>query len=221
MKPLSILHLVTRLERGGASDCTLWQAIGAARRGHRVVVASGPTDAPTPILERARREPRIAFVDLPALGRAVRPGRDLQALLAIARLIRAERFDVLHLHTSKAGALGRLAALLSGQRRKVIHQPHGHLFYGYYGRVGSSLVVGAERLLAPLARLQITLTGTGAREHLERGVGRVEQFRALPSGIDFRPLRRAARRRDDCREKLGFASEDLVVTTLCRLEPIK
>jgi glycosyltransferase involved in cell wall biosynthesis len=216
-----VLHLITRLERGGSSDCTLWQAIGAARRGHEVTVASGPTDAPSPLVALASREPGLSFVTVTELSRAIRPWNDARALLSIWSLLRRRRFDIIHLHTSKAGALGRLAALAAGARRRVIHQPHGHLFYGYYGRLASRVVVAAERTLAPLARLHITLTDAGTGEHLEHGIGRPHQYRTLPSGVDFRPLRAAARRREECRRRLGFGPDDIVVGTLCRLEAIK
>jgi glycosyltransferase involved in cell wall biosynthesis len=220
-RPLAILHVITRLERGGSSDCTLWQAIGAARRGHRVTIACGPSSAEAPLLARAQRQEGLAFLTLPTLRRPVRPGADLRALLAIARLLRRNRYDVIHLHTSKAGALGRLAALVVGQRRRVVHQPHGHLFYGYYGRLGDALVLFAERLLAPLAARQLTLTARGAAEHLARGVGREAQFRVIPSGVEMRPLREAARRREAVRRRLGYAPDDVVLMSLARLEPIK
>ena len=216
-----VLHVITRLERGGSSDCTLWQAIGAARRGHEVTVASGPTDAPSPMLAVAQRQPGLSFVTITPLGRPIRPWRDARALASIGRLMLRGRFDIIHLHTSKAGALGRLAALLTGGRRRVIHQPHGHLFYGYYGGAASRLVVAAERALAPFARMHITLTDAGAGEHLARGVGRPGQFRTLPSGVDFRALRAAARRRAACRRRFEFTPEDRVVGTLGRLDPIK
>ena len=216
-----MLHLITRLDRGGSSDCTLFQAIGTARRGHAAVVASGPSVAVSPLLERARREPGVRFLTVPSLLRPLRPWRDLRALLEVARLLRRGRFDVIHLHTSKAGVLGRATARLLGLTERVVHQPHGHLFYGYYGAVGSWLVLWTERRLASWARLHLTLTGRGTEEHLARRVGRKEQFRTIPSGIDLAPLRRAARRRAALRAQLGYAADDLLVGTLCRLEPIK
>ncbi len=218
---LRVLHLVTRLERGGSSDCTLWQAMGAARRGCEVTIASGPTGRPTPLLDIARRLPRLTLVPILPLGRSPHPMRDLRALLAIVGLLRHGRFDVIHLHTSKAGALGRIAAALTGQTARVIHQPHGHLFYGYYGRAGTALVLFAERWLARFARFQVTLTAAGAEEHLRRGIGRPEQYRTLPSGVDFRGLRAARGRRESCRRRLGYGRDDFVIGSICRLEPIK
>jgi len=216
---LSILHLITRLERGGSSDCTLWQAIGAARRGHLVTVASGPTDRPTSMLATAATVAGLRLVTLPSLVRPLRPWSDVRAFIEIRRLLSADRFDIVHTHTSKAGALGRLAAGWS--RHAVIHQPHGHMFYGYYGRLPTAGVIAAERALARLCRLQIVLSRRGAEEHLGRGVGSPESFRVLRSGIDLRPWRDALRRRADCRSRLGMAPEAFVVGALCRLEAIK
>jgi glycosyltransferase involved in cell wall biosynthesis len=216
-----VLHLITRLDRGGSSDCTLFQAMGTARRGHAVVIASGPSAAASPLVARARRQPGVRFLTVPALLRPLSPWRDLRALAAVVRLLRRGRFDVIHLHTSKAGALGRAAARLAGMTDRVVHQPHGHLFYGYYGALGSGLVLALERRLAPWARLHLTLTDRGADEHLSRGIGRREQFRTLPSGVDFAPLRRAVRNRDALRARLGYAASDVVVATLCRFEPVK
>jgi glycosyltransferase involved in cell wall biosynthesis len=218
---LAILHVITRLERGGASDCTLWQAIGAARRGHDVTIACGPSDIASPLVERARRQERLRLVILPALARPLRPAADLRSLYALVRLMRDVRPDVIHLHTSKAGTLGRIAAALLGRRGRVVHQPHGHLFYGYYGRLGAALVLLAERALAPLAARQVTLTARGAQEHLDAGVGRRDQFRVIPSGVEMAPLRAAARGREAARRRLGYAPHEFVVMSLARLEPIK
>jgi glycosyltransferase involved in cell wall biosynthesis len=218
--PLSVLHLITRLDRGGSSECTLLQAIGTARRGHWVTLAFGRSRDPSPLLARAERTRGLRLVPVPWLAREIGLTRDLRSLLAIVRLLRAGRYDIVHTHTSKAGALGRIAAALLG-RGPVIHQAHGHLFYGYYGRLGSALVVLIERILARWSRVQIALTWRGAEEHLGRGIGRPGEFRVIRSGIDLTPYRGARSRRDVCRARLGFAPGDLVVGTLCRLEPIK
>jgi glycosyltransferase involved in cell wall biosynthesis len=218
--PLAILHLITRLERGGSSDCTILQAIGAARRGHRVTLAFGPSTAPSALLLEARRQRGLELIEVPSLVRAPSPVGDARALVGLVRLLRARRFDILHTHTSKAGAVGRIAAALVPPL-PVVHQPHGHLFYGYHGRLGTRLVILAERILAPLAARQIVLSWRGAEEHLARGVGRPGQFTVVRSGIDLRPFRRAHQRREASRARLGLRPEEFAVGTLCRLEPIK
>lgn len=218
--PLRILHLITRLDRGGSSDCTLLQAIGQARRGHRVTLACGPSLSPSPLLDEARRQCCLEIVEIPRLRRDLSPLDDARAFVSLVRLFRARRFDIVHTHTSKAGAIGRLAATIAA-RAPVVHQPHGHLFYGYHGRFGTGLLILAERLLAPLARRHIVLSWRGAEENLARNVGQPGQFTVVRSGIDLRPFRRARDRREICRRRLGLRPEDFAVGTLCRLEPIK
>jgi glycosyltransferase involved in cell wall biosynthesis len=219
--PLRIVHLITRLERGGSSDCTLLQAIAAARRGHRVTVAAGPSPIESSLVSRARATAGLELVIIPELARPIRPWNDLRALRAIVRLLRERACDILHTHTSKAGALGRLATLFR-RPAAVLHQPHGHLFYGYYGALGSRCIVLAERALARLADAQIALTRRGAEEHLRRGIGRPEAFHVVRSGVDLRPWRRRpARDRNACRAALGVGADRFVVGTLCRLERIK
>jgi hypothetical protein len=53
------------------------------------------------------------------LGRRVRPADDALALRRLVRLMRDERYDIVHTHTHKAGALGRPASMLSGVRARV------------------------------------------------------------------------------------------------------
>ncbi|MGB5219897.1 MAG: glycosyltransferase [Polyangiales bacterium] len=52
------------------------------------------------------------------------PLADLRALWALTRLMRRERFDIVHTHTPKAGLLGQLAARLSGVP-VVVNTLHG------------------------------------------------------------------------------------------------
>src|SRR3989441_9851271 len=88
----------------------------------------------------------VPLLDVPALGREV-GARALAALVHLWRLMRARRPAIVHTHTSKAGFVGRLAARLAGVPA-IIHQPHGHIFYGYYGAGRTAFYVALERLAA-------------------------------------------------------------------------
>ena len=72
-------------------------------------------------IDRLRAEGFV--VHLVPMARTVHPLRDLRALVLLARLFRRQRYDVVHCHSSKAGFLGRLAALLAGCRH-IVYTPH-------------------------------------------------------------------------------------------------
>lgn len=217
--PRKVLHLITRLDAGGSSENVLLSARGAMARGLDALVASGPSARPSVEALSGDVPCRI----LPALTREIHPFKDAAALSQISGLLRSWKPDVLHTHTSKAGILGRwAAALCPAPRPKVVHTPHGHVFYGYFPRWKSSLFILLERLAAKRTDVLVALSRGELRESLERGVGRPEQWTVVPSGIAFRPpsLDRAQARRA-LKAASGIAEDALVVGSVARLEPVK
>jgi glycosyltransferase involved in cell wall biosynthesis len=216
---MTALHLITRLSLGGPSLNTIDSVLALDRAGWRTILAVGSVEEEISVLDQARsRGCRIVF--LPALTREVSPAKDLRALWQVFRLIKRERVTLVHTHTSKAGFLGRLAAWLA-RVPVVVHTPHGHVFYGYYGRRLTALFVGLERLAAWLTDRIVVLTERGIEEHLARGIGRREQFRVIPSGVDLELIRLSARSYEMARSQLGVDSETHLIVGLGRLEPVK
>ncbi len=60
--------------------------------------------------------------------REISPLEDLRSLASIYKLIKNYRPDIIHLHSSKAGFLGRLAAFLAFKRKGVFYSPRGFSF---------------------------------------------------------------------------------------------
>jgi glycosyltransferase involved in cell wall biosynthesis len=192
MSPQKTVHIITRLDMGGSAQNTMLTVLGQDRaRFEPIVIAGMPgrrdaqggqiaTDANRRRLERAG----IKCYVVPTLQRSVRPGSDLRALGTLIRVLRSEAPVVVHTHTSKSGILGRLAAWVVGVP-VVIHTPHGHVFYGHFGRLMSWMFLLLERLWARRTTRLIALTDAERDEHLIRRVGRSEHFRVIPSGIEL------------------------------------
>lgn len=68
-----------------------------------------------------------SFFHVPELTREISPASDLKALSRLKEIFKAEKPDVVHLHSSKAGFLGRLAAKTAGVK-KIFYSPHGYGF---------------------------------------------------------------------------------------------
>ena len=212
------VHVITRLTLGGSSENTVSTIEALSRRGYGATLALGP-ESETASLEDARRR-GCELVEVPALGREVQPARDVAAVLALARLFRRARPVIVHTHTSKAGFVGRLAARLA-RVPVVIHQPHGHIFYGYWGRARTTLFVTLERLAARWTDTLVALTPREIEEHVERGIGRAAQWAVVPSGVPTARLRAAAPSRAAARARLGLPADAFVVAGVGRLVPIK
>ncbi len=190
---LRVLHPITRLTLGGSSENTIASCVALDRAGYDCILATSFRESDASSLADARRR-GCRVVDIPALGREVAPLADLTALAELVRLIRRERPAIVHTHTSKAGFIGRLAAVIA-RVPAVIHQPHGHIFYGYYSPRRTAVFTTLERRAARWTDRIITLTDRGTQEHLARDIGRAEQYVAVPSGVPTdRASRRGARR---------------------------
>ena len=216
---LHVLHAITRLTLGGSSENTIASCVALARAGYRCTLATSFGESDAASLDDARRR-GCRVEDVPSLGRELAPLADIAALRQLVALIRRERPAIVHTHTSKAGFVGRLAARIA-RAPGVIHQPHGHIFYGYYGAGRTALFIALERLAAKWTDRIVTLTDRGTEEHLARGIGRPEQYVSVPSGVPTERLRASAPSRAEARARLGLHQSAFVVMGLGRLIHIK
>ena len=218
---MRILHLITRMDRGGSAVNTLISATEQVLRGHHVVLAMGLSEeSEMGASERQRVEEGLQLFQkqggvvhwLPSLQRSIGL-HDWFAYREIGSLVDGS-FDVVHTHTSKAGVLGRLAA---HGRAKVVHTPHGHIFHGYFGSTKTSLFVAIERWLAKKSDALIALTEAEKEDHLKLNIGTAAQWRVVPSGVDVEAIsKRIAQLRQQADHRVLWDA-----VSVGRLVPIK
>lgn len=148
-------------------------AVGLGERGYEVLLCG-------PAVPRGLTGPvEHRYLDL---RRAIAPRADLLALGGLARIIREERPDVIHAHSSKAGAVARLARF-SHPRTPVLYTPHGYAFAGHFSRSAERLAYrGVERALAPLASRTVCVCEAEAR--LARSIGPGNRVSVVHNGIE-------------------------------------
>jgi glycosyltransferase involved in cell wall biosynthesis len=118
---MRILQLITRSEPGGAQAVVAGLASELIKVGHEVAIASG---------EEGEGEAwkgldsRIELFEVEGLGRSVSILADIAALLSIRRLYLQWKPDIVHVHTSKAAALGRLTGAFDSSR--IVYTMHGY-----------------------------------------------------------------------------------------------
>jgi glycosyltransferase involved in cell wall biosynthesis len=115
---------------------------------------------------------------------------DLRDLSLLARL--AGRADVVHAHSSKAGFLTRLAAVARHRTRCTLFTPHGWSFWVAGGLEGRAYLA-LERLGARWCRAIVAVSGAERDAGLAAGVGRFDQYRVIPNGVDLEPFLRDPR----------------------------
>jgi glycosyltransferase involved in cell wall biosynthesis len=218
--PISVLHILTRLIRGGADENTVLTVNGLDPHRFRVTLAVGAGSEATML---AAVSPSVRVIELTDLVREVSPRRDLAALRGLRRLIRDERYDIVHTHTAKAGMLGRFAARGAGP--VIVHTLHGSTFHGALGRAEYLLYWGLEKAAAGFTDRIITVGEDLRDRYLEAGIGRADRYQLIRSGMELSDFSAAAamgpERRAEVRRSLGVPADAPLVGKVARLEARK
>jgi glycosyltransferase involved in cell wall biosynthesis len=152
--------------------------------------------------------------------RSIRPVKDLKALFALVWLILKEKFDIVHTHSSKGGILGRLAAKLCGVPH-IIHTPHGHVFYGHFGRLTSRIFLWVERIFSKFTDRMVALTHGEKNDYIKLSVCAPEKLLTIHSGVDVQQFLNANGNGLEKRRSLGLAQDEAVIGFVGWLLPIK
>ena len=199
---------------GGAGRHVLDLADGLLRRDHEVCLVYSPDRAEDWCSQAIQAMPALTTRELP-MRRAV-GADDLQLTLQLRRLIdEMGPFDILHGHSSKAGALLRLAAI--GKGTPCIYTPHAFITLNPDLAFAERFAYRtAEWLLSYLANVVICVS----EQELEhaRSIGiQSDKLAMVHNGIQ----QLAAVNRHDMRAELQLAEEEVCVGFVGRLSAQK
>lgn len=117
------------------------------------------------------------------IARSMNPLLVIQSLIALLRLFRRERFDVLHAHTPVAALIGRVAARIAGIPL-VIYTAHGFYFHEGMPRWKYQLFVALERFGGKFTDLLFSQSAEDAAEAVKEGIAAQERILTIGNGID-------------------------------------
>src|SRR5437016_6220098 len=158
---MKILRIIARLNVGGPARHVVWLAEGLNPAGFDTLLVAGVVPAGEDDMSYVATSSGVTPFIIPDMSRELSL-KDALTIWKLFRLMRREQPDIVHTHTAKAGAVGRVAGLmyrwltpatLAGKPRKCwfVHTYHGHVFHGYYGPLKTRLFLAIERWLARLA----------------------------------------------------------------------
>lgn len=219
---VKVARIISRLNVGGPARHCILLGEGLRRHGFETVLITGELEeGEADVLPAgvATTPGGVRLVRVPGLRPTIAPQDDLRALLRLVAILRRERPDIVHTHTSKAGALGRLAAALAGVP-VVVHTFHGHVLEGYFPRLPSAIIRLAERALARLSTRLVTLSpGLKDELTLRHQVTGAEKIDVIPLGRDLASFHGAPR--GHLRAEQGIPESAPLVGAVGRFVPIK
>ena len=151
------------------------------------------------------------------IARSLNPFRHPSSVLAMVRLFRRERFDVVHVHTPVAALLGRIAAKIAGVPL-VIYTAHGFYFHDDMSGWKRKIFVMMERFGGRLTDLLFTQSAEDVEAAVNENIVAARQVLAIGNGVDvmkFDPVKIGAQRQ--LRRALGVPDDAFLVGMVCRL----
>ncbi len=215
-RPIKVLRIIARMNVGGPAVQVsgLMRGLNPIDFEHRLLTGHCNTDEADYLIETAAAIP-VTRID--GLGRSIKPIADLTALIAIVKVIREFKPDIIHTHTAKAGVLGRIASIISLHPSIRVHTFHGHLLHGYFGLFKTKLVILIEKNLAFFTHQLLAVGKKVQDELIEVGIGNKEKFAVMPPGLSLGKIPEGA----EAKSELGLDKDLLYCSFIGRVTKIK
>lgn len=170
------------------------------------------------ILDKLGLKPTI----IPEMKRSINPFNDRAAYRKIKSIIREFKPDIVHTHASKAGTLGRLAAI-SLKVPAIVHTFHGHVFHSYFNAVKTNAYKNIERRLANKTHCIVAISQKQKEELTDiYKICSAEKTRVVPLGFDLSHFQEnKEEKRKKFRKEYNIDENEIAVGILGRLVSIK
>jgi len=159
---------------------------------------------------------------LSEMQRSVNPLADWYAYKKIRAIIRETRPDIVHTHASKAGAVGRLAAMHENVPI-IVHTFHGHVFHGYFNKLVTSVIKAIERYLARKSDAIVAISELQKKDLCDKhGISSPDKTTVIPLGFDLeRFASQQTQKRATFRSTYLLQPHEIAIGIIGRLAPVK
>lgn len=223
-EPIRILRVIARLNMGGPALHVAYLSAGLRTRGYGTTLVAGSLARGEESMAFVAQDLGVPVIRLNALKRDISPLRDAMSVIRLANLIRVQRPHILHTHTAKAGAIGRLAALLAGDARPpiIVHTYHGHVLRGYFDPLRAAAFRQIERWLGRVSTVLIAVSPQVRDDLVRLGVAPPHKFAVVRLGIRLdQRIPSESNGRAETRRLMGIPDERFIVGWIGRMTGIK
>lgn len=164
----------------------------------------------------------IEPIVIPEMRRSLNPSNDLVTYRKINKIIKTFKPDIVHTHASKAGTVGRLAAI----RNKVpviVHTFHGHVFHSYFNSKKTNFFINIEQGLANKCTKIIAISEKQKDELANiYKIAKPDKFEVIPLGFDLQRFQKNNNLyRAKFREKYSINDNEIAIGIIGRIAEVK
>lgn len=165
--------------------------------------------------ERELFEEKLNKIEFIEMEREINFSKDFKAVREISKLIKIYNPDLIYAHSSKAGALARIANLKN--KKAIIYNPHGWAFDMKVGKLKKILYIIIEKMLALACDNIITISEAEKKSALNKRICNRRKIEKIINGIDIEEYESMRFEKESFREKNGIKKNDIVIGMVGRI----
>lgn len=217
MKKIKVIHIITKLELGGAQQNTIYTVSNLSNEIFDVKLISGPGG----ILDNdTKKDLKEKLIFIKNLKREISPLNDLISLLKISFILIKEKPDIIHTHSSKAGILGRFAGFIS-RTKIIIHTYHGFGFHKYQNPIIRKFYIILEKIASSFSDALIFVSKANIETAKKHFIGKTEKYHLIRSGVKTKNFSKLKDKNFAKKYFPNISEKSKVVVTVANLKPQK
>jgi glycosyltransferase involved in cell wall biosynthesis len=218
---IRVLRIINRFNLGGPTYNAVFLTRFLSDEFETLLVGGMPEEGEVDslhILNEYGIEPLL----IPEMRRDPGFRHDRSAYLRLKSIMKEFKPHIVHTHASKAGALGRRAAIRMNIP-VVVHTFHGHVFHSYFGKWKTLLFKSIEKRLASRSSAIIAISETQKKELSEdHRICNTDKIAVVPLGFDLLRFKDSKlKHRQQTRAKFSIREDEVAVAIVGRLVPVK
>ena len=152
------------------------------------------------------------------IARSMHPIKAIRSIIALYKVFREEKFDVIHVHTPVAALLGRIAAALAG-KSFVIYTAHGFYFHDEMPPAKRNLFVFLEKFAGKFTDFLFCQSSEDAQDAVKEGIMPANKVLAIGNGVDDAKFNPSKYRESisENRKSVGIPENARVVGIIARM----
>jgi glycosyltransferase involved in cell wall biosynthesis len=187
-----LLLIIARLNIGGPAIHAITLSDALPEESYETLLVCGRVGSHEGDMSYLASSLGVRPLYLSSLGREISGLKDFISLVSLRSIIRRFKPHIIHTHTAKAGALGRLGAMSfnltrdSSRKIRLVHTFHGHVFHNYFSPFKARLFIKAEKFLARFTDRVVAISPSQKHDLCHTyGIAGPEKVSVIPLGFDL------------------------------------
>lgn len=167
-----------------------------------------------------RFKPYTSNIYIIPMIREIELKNDIKAIYKVRKILKQIKPDIVYLHSSKAGAIGRIA-LAFNFRTKIFYNAHGWYFNAQISDKKKKIFALIEKMLALKTNKIINISKSEYESALEYKIASERKMCVIENGIDFTKFKNNGKNREETRKKYNIKDNEILIGVVGRLSEQK